>query len=93
MLDINSFRKKAAALIAHHNKNITLLEGIDNDQHEAAALELKNVILVEVIQPLEEMTIMLELFEKMGLPNIPHSMVTKWELTFNCLLTRLGVLE
>jgi hypothetical protein len=39
------------------------------------------------------MIIMLELFEKMGLPNIPHSMVTKWELTFNCLLTRLGVLE
>ncbi len=93
MLDIESFRTKALALIAHHNENITLLEGIDNDQHEAAALELKNVILVEVIQPLEEMTIMLELFEKMGSPNIPRSMVTKWELTFNCLLTRLGVLE
>lgn len=93
MLDIESFRTKAVGLMAHHNRNIALLEGIDNDQHEAAALELKNLILVEVIQPLEEMAIMLELFEKMGLPNIPHSMVMKWELTFNCLLTRLGVLE
>lgn len=93
MLDIDSFRKKALALMAHHNENVAFLEKIDNDQHEAAVLELKNVILVEVIQPLEEMIIMLELFEKMGLPNIPHSMVTKWELTFNCLLTRLGVLE
>jgi microsomal dipeptidase-like Zn-dependent dipeptidase len=93
LLDIDRFKQRASDLIAHHQKNVRSLEQIDADQHEAAALELKNVILVEVIQPLEEMVLMLELFEKMGLLNVPRTMVAKWELNFNCLLTRLEVLE
>jgi len=93
LLDIDLFRERATGLIAHHLENIGVLGEMGADQHEAAALELKNIILVEVIQPLEEMVLMLELFEKMGLLNVPRSMVAKWELNFNCLLTRLEVLE
>ena len=92
-MDIKQLKKDAERSLDHHWANIKKLEGFDSDQHEASALELKNTILVEVIRPLEEMILMLDLFTKMGLDNVPHSMVVKWQVRFDCLLTRMGVVE
>lgn len=93
MLDIKQLKKDAEYSLDHHWANIKKLEGFDSDQHKASALELKNTILVEVIRPLEEMILMLDLFTKMGLHNVPRSMVVKWQVRFDCLLTRMGVVE
>lgn len=93
MLDIKQLKKDAEYSLDHHWANIKKLEGFDSDQHKASALELKNTILVEVIRPLEEMILMLDLFTKMGLHNVPRSMFVKWQVRFDCLLTRMGVVE
>jgi len=72
LLDIKQLKKDAEYSLDHHYTNIKKLEGFDSDQHRASALELKNTILVEVIRPLEEMILMLDLFTKMGLHNVPR---------------------
>ena len=92
-MDIEQLKNDAEYSLDHHWTNIKKLEGFDSDQHRASALELKNTILVEVIRPLEEMILMLDLFTKMGLDNVPRSMVVKWQVRFDCLLTRMGVVE
>jgi len=93
LLDIKRLKKDAEHSLDHHWANIKKLEDFDSEQHRASALELKNTILVEVIRPLEEMILMLDLFTKMGLHNVPRSMAVKWQVRFDCLLTRMGVLE
>ena len=91
MLDIDSLRDQAGCALQHHLDNIQMLEEIDSEHHEAPALELKNTILVEVVKPLEEMILMLEMFSKMGLENVPHSMFIKWQIRLDCLLSRMGL--
>ena len=92
MLDIEHFQEQAERVLTHHENNIKLLDGIDTESFESATLELKNSIFVEVIRPLEEMILMLDVFRKMGLQNVPNSMVVKWQVRFECLLSRTGVI-
>ena len=93
MLAIDRFQALCSELIEHHSKNIEVLASIDAEQHQIATLGLINVIRLEVIQPLEEMELMLEMFSKMGLVNVPYSMIDKWEGRFQSLLSRLGVIS
>ena len=93
MLDIESLREQAEGALKHHKTNIKQLDGIDLAHHKAPALELKNTIIVEVIQPLQEMILMLDMFERMGLENVPRSMFAKWQVRFECLLSRMELVE
>lgn len=93
MLDIDVLKQQTEHALKHHRGNIEQLEGLDLHHHEAPALELKNTILVEVIQPLKEMILMLEMFEKMGLENVPRSMFVKWQVRFECLLSRMELAQ